>query len=65
MDLSQFKLKVGRWEKAFWEHSPLTQIMQRILLPHKIEVTPYTVVIFKMCSTLHEHRERDGLGKKT
>lgn len=49
---------------TFWERSPLSWIMQRILLPHKIEVTPYTVVIFKMCSTLRKHRERDGLGKK-
>lgn len=46
-----------------WEHSPLSGIIQRILLPHKTEVTPYTVVRFKMCSTPHKHRERDGVGK--
>lgn len=34
---------------------------QRILLPHKIEVTSYTMEIFQTCSTLHG--ERDGLGK--
>lgn len=45
---------------TFREHSPLTCMTHRILLPHKTEVNPYTAVMFKMC----KHRESNSLGKK-
>lgn len=41
---------------TFLKHSSFSWIMRRILLPHRTEVTPYTVLKFKICSVLHTER---------